>query len=279
MKGLLWILALLITCSAAYYQRVSSPTYPSVVIIPIEMQKYPVPFLHSHTGKSDCPIILQIGDISVKGELYYRKYPSQSEMTKLEMKREGDKLVAAMPNQSPGVKVEYRVDLFKNGVQLNYTISKPTILLFEGEIPKFPFFMNLAVLGLAIFLSTWSGLLALFGSGASKFFSMLTFISFIIGGFIIAPIVHKYAVNDWWTGFPIGYSLNNNKFFLASLVWLVVVVTIQRKYNRIISVVASLLSLLIFLIPSTFVENEVVLPVGKAVKGFILPIIVNFISA
>ena len=279
MKGLLWILALLITCSAAYYQRISSPTYPSLVVIPVEMQKYPVTFIHSHTGKSDCPIILQIGDIAVKGELSYRKYPSQSEMTKLEMKREGDKLVASIPNQSSGVKIEYQVELSKNGAQLKYSSLKPTILLFEGEIPKFPFFMNLAVLGLAMLLSSWTGLLALFGFGSSRFFSMLTFIGFVVGGFVIAPIVHKYAVNDWWTGFPIGYSLNNNKFFLASLVWLVVVVTIQRKYNKIISVMAAILTLVIFLIPSTFVENEVVVPVAKAVKGFILPIVVNFISA
>ncbi len=278
MKGLLWILALIITCSVAYYARFLSPTYPSLATVPVEIQKYSVPFVHAHVGKSDCPIIIPIGDISVKGILFFRKYPSQDEMTKVDMVREGDKLVASIPYNAPGYKIEYRVDLFKNNVQLDYTISKPIILLFEGDIPKFPLFMNLAVLALALLLSTWTGLLALFGSKASKFFAMLSFISFIIGGFIVAPIVHKYALNNWWTGFSIEYSMNNNKFFMASLVWLVVVLTIQRKYNTIIILAAAVLTLLIFLIPSTFVENEFVVPIAKAVKGFILPIMVNFIQ-
>ena len=87
MKSLIWIFALMLTAAAGIFQRVTGPTHPVISEVNTGLQRYPVKFLRSHSGISDCPVVLQISDIAVKGVLLYRKYPSRDEMTKVELKR------------------------------------------------------------------------------------------------------------------------------------------------------------------------------------------------
>jgi hypothetical protein len=41
-----------------------------------------------------------------------------------------------------------------------------------------------------------------------------------VGGMILGPIVQKYAFGAFWTGFPWGYDLTDNKTLIMCLVWI-----------------------------------------------------------
>jgi len=41
-----------------------------------------------------------------------------------------------------------------------------------------------------------------------------------VGGMILGPIVQKYAFGAYWTGFPWGYDLTDNKTLIMWVVWI-----------------------------------------------------------
>src|SRR5665647_3229180 len=135
MKSFIWIFAILITAAAGYYQRVTGPTKPLKTEVSNGIQRFPVVFQRTHGGTTDCPVVLQISDITVKGFLLYRKYPSKDEMTKIELKREGDKLTAFLPNQPPAGKLEYRLALEKDGNPIIIDNGASVIIRFKGDVP------------------------------------------------------------------------------------------------------------------------------------------------
>ncbi len=42
----------------------------------------------------------------------------------------------------------------------------------------------------------------------------------VLGGFLLGPIVQKYAFGAFWTGWPFGEDLTDNKTAVAVLAWL-----------------------------------------------------------
>ena len=278
MKSLLWILALILTLSAAVYQRVTGPTYPLKTTVNSGNQKYPIELMRSHSGTTDCPLILPIPDIAVKGVVAYRKYPTHDEMIKVDLKREGDKLIGSLPNQPPAGKLEYRVDLIKNGTSLKMGTDAPVVIRFTGDVPKFVLYTHILMMFSAMFFSNFSGLLALFKIRAFKSMAILTLIILFIGGFILGPTVQKYAFNEWWDGIPFGWDLTDNKTLIAILAWLIAIIMIRKSSARVWIVAASLVTIVIFSIPHSLYGSQLNQETGKIIQGNILPYYLTFLS-
>ncbi len=277
MKSFIWFLALLLTVSAGIYQRMTGPTHPFKSEVNTGIQKFPVVFLRSHAGKTDCPVILQISDISVKGTLLYRKYPSHDEMTKVDLKREGDKLVAYLPNQPPAGKLEYMVDLLKDGTPLTIGTRAPVVIRFTGDVPQVVLIIHILLMFLAMLLSNVTGMFALFKIGSYKFWAVLTFCVLVIGGLILGPLVQKYAFNEWWAGIPFGWDLTDNKTLIAILVWLLALVMIRKKNATLWIIAASVITIVIFTIPHSLYGSQLNQETGKIIQGNILPFISGFL--
>jgi len=278
MKSLLWAFAFLVTLSAAFYQRVTGPTYPLKALVNTGTQSYPVRFLRSQQGKADCPVILQIRDIEVKGVLSYRKYPSHDEMTKVDLIREGDKLVGYLPNQPPAGKLEYRVDLEKKGNPIKVGTGSNIVIRFTGDVPKTILYIHIFLMFLAMFFSNIAGLLALFNLKFYKLMTVLTFLILVIGGFILGPLVQKYAFNEWWTGVPFGWDLTDNKTLIAVLAWFLALVMIRKSTARMWVIAASIVTIVIFSIPHSLWGSQLNQATGKIIQGLILPYLANFLS-
>ncbi|HEY3388920.1 MAG TPA: hypothetical protein VGK38_05070 [Prolixibacteraceae bacterium] len=276
MKSFIWILALLITLAAAYYQRQTGPTQPFKTVVNTGIQKFPVTFQRSHSGTTDCPVTLQISDITVKGFLLFRKYPGKNEMTKVELKREGDKLTAFLPNQPPAGKLEYRLDLEKEGTHLKINDDIPVLIRFTGDVPKVILVIHILLMFLAMFFSNATGILAVFKIRTYKFFTVLTFAILLVGGLVFGPIVQKYAFNEWWTGIPFGLDLTDNKTLIAVLVWLMALEMIRRKSSAFWVILASLVTIVIFLIPHSLYGSQLNPETGKIIQGYILPFLQLF---
>jgi hypothetical protein len=277
MKILIWILALILTCVALFYQKQTGPTYPFKTEVNTGIQKFPVEFVRSHAGSTDCPVILQIPDIKVKGVLLYRKYPTTDEMTRTDLKREGDRLVAFLPNQPPAGKIEYRVELEREGVPLKIAGSANIVIRFKGEVPNFVLALHIILIFIALFFSNATGLLALFRINSYKLWTIITFGILVIAGLVLGPIVQKYAFNEWWAGVPYGWDLTDNKTLIAILAWLIALIMIRKKSAAIWVIFASLIMVAIFSIPHSLYGSQLNPETGKIIQGNILPFIATFL--
>ncbi len=276
MRSSIWILALLLTASAAVYQWITGPTYPINTEVNTGIQKFPLKFLRSHSGKNDCPVILQISDITVKGVLLFRKYPTNDEMNKVDFKREGDKLVAFLPVQPPAGKIEYKINLTKDRTPLKIGSDAPIIIRFTGEVPEYVLIVHVFMMFLAMLFSNVTGLYALFKISYYKFLSVITFIILMIGGLVSGPLVQKYAFNKWWTGIPFGWDLTENKTLIAILLWLLAMIMIRKKSAVLWIIAASLITIVIFTIPHSLSGNKLDQETGEIIQGNILPFITTF---
>jgi len=106
-------------------------------------------------------------------------------------------------------------------------------------------------------LSTRTGL-EYFNKGKNfKLLTILTFIFVIIGGFILGPIAQYYAFGEFWTGFPFGYDLTDNKILIGFIGWLLALIAIYKFKNpRRWIIFASILLFIIFLIPHSLLGSE-----------------------
>ncbi|MBA3976132.1 MAG: hypothetical protein C0504_18145 [Candidatus Solibacter sp.] len=133
------------------------------------------------------------------------------------MQRRGGLLVANLPEQPPAGKLAYRVILQKDGERVSLG-GAPHVIRFKGDVPDAVLFPHVAAMFLAMLLSARAGLELLRPNPAT---SLLwpTFILLTIGGMILGPIVQKYAFGAYWTGFPFGTDLTDNKTAVAWILW------------------------------------------------------------
>ncbi|MEI6614889.1 MAG: hypothetical protein WCL37_08320, partial [Chrysiogenales bacterium] len=81
------------------------------------------------------------------------------------------------------------------------------------------------------------------------------------GGLILGPLVQKYAFGAFWTGFPLGHDLTDSKTLLAVMVWLGAF--FLRKKSRWWTLLATVLMIVIYLIPHSLLGSELNYQTGK----------------
>ena len=78
-----------------------------------------------------------------------------------------------------------------------------------------------------------------------------------LGGFVLGPLMQKFAFGVAWSGFPFGTDLTDNKTLIAFLAWIVALVAGRRgRPARPFVIAASLVTLLVFLIPHSLLGSE-----------------------
>jgi hypothetical protein len=53
-----------------------------------------------------------------------------------------------------------------------------------------------------------------------------------VGGMVLGPIVQKYAFGAYWTGFPWGYDLTDNKTLIMWLAWIAACAVLGRPRRK-----------------------------------------------
>ena len=109
----------------------------------------------------------------------------------------------------------------------------------------------------AMLFSTAAGLAALDKKRNPRRLVLWTVASLFAGGFILGPLMQKFAFGVAWTGFPLGTDLTDNKTLIAFLFWIVALIAGRKgKPARPFVIAASLVTLLIFLIPHSLLGSE-----------------------
>jgi hypothetical protein len=130
-KFLLWVVAILITLIAVVYQRMTGPTYPKRVKTEINNKEYKLKLLRSHGGTTDAPIELAI-DADIQASLYYKFYPLHEgeEWHQVPFSRDGENLVAKLPNQPAAGKLMYYITITNGDKNIELQKENPVVIRF-----------------------------------------------------------------------------------------------------------------------------------------------------
>ncbi len=261
---LFWILAFIVTVMISVYQRMTGPTFPvrgSEKLGEIEIS---YKLLRSYTENKPLPVKISISG-KAEGTLMYRKYKADEEWTSVKMRFENGKLKASLPGQPRAGKLEYVVRLKNGDDSLILNEGKAAVARFKGPVPALFLIPHILVMFTSMIFGFRAGVEA-WRDGNYKWMVIVTIVLLVLGGFIFGPIVQKYAFGHLWTGVPFGYDLTDNKVLLIFIFWLVAF--FMSKKNRLWVVAATVLMLLVYLIPHSVLGSELDPKTGKMKNVF-----------
>ncbi|MDP2423122.1 MAG: hypothetical protein U1C46_02890 [Bacteroidales bacterium] len=259
---LLWTLTVLFTLGISYYQRRTGPTKPLRGKVELAGETIRYRLIRTQNTGSAAAVEINAPDTGVKGIYQYRRFKSYDSWLELPMQREGDKLIAAIPSQAPAGKVMYQVWLEKNGQRVQLA-EEPVVIRFKGAVPLRWLIPHILFMFLAMLISTRTGLEALVKGNNTLMYAWFTTIFLFIGGIILGPVIQKFAFDAYWTGWPAGKDLTDNKTAVAMILWVIALVRlIRNKENRGWALAAAIVVLLIYLIPHSMLGSELDYTVG-----------------
>jgi hypothetical protein len=260
---IIWVVAIVITLAAAYYQRKTGPTYPAEVHVTFGGTAYNFELPTSWGGEKDAEIRIEISDSKVSGELKYRRAPGGEEWTTVQFVRDGKALVASLPHQPPAGKLEYYLTLSDGTDTATIGEKAPIAIRFKGDVPMWALLPHIGVMFLAMLISNVAGLFAAFKDERHRFQMHLAFWMLIVGGMIFGPLVQFFAFGSFWTGVPFGWDLTDNKTLIAVLAYLIAVIFNRKGDKPYLALFAAIVVIVVFSIPHSIFGSELDYSTGK----------------
>jgi hypothetical protein len=266
-KALLWVLAVLFTLASVVFQRMTGPTYPLRGKAQLCGNEISYRLARSAENTPIARVKVKAPK-PISGFVQYMRF-KKGDVWKPEkgvpMVREGETLVAplAWPDKEDGLapragKLAYSVNLFcRQEEPKDLTGGKPVIMRFKGPVPAWILIPHILVMFLALLTAVRGGLEALRPEGQTGRYALWIVILLFIGGFILGPLIQKLSFGAWWTGFPLGFDLTDNKTLIAFVGWLVALLAGGRgRGSRWWVLGAALLMLAVYFIPHSLLGSE-----------------------
>ena len=256
-KVLLWVLAFLITASAAVYQRMTGPTHPIRGKVMLNDTEIAFRLERDPETTSDYEVRVKVPQTEITGILLYKRHKTDDPWTKITMVRQEDFLAGSLPKQPTAGKLEYKIFLASQGKEISLSGENPVIIRFKDPVPTVILILHIIIIFLAMMFSTRAGIEALNPKGNPRKLVLWTIGLLIVGGFILGPVVQKYAFGEFWTGFPFGSDLTDNKILIAMVGWIAALIAGRRgKPARWWVLGASILLMAVYLIPHSLLGSE-----------------------
>jgi len=254
---LLWIIAIILTIGLVIYQRSTGPTYPVRGEVSIDGEVINYKLIRTFSGERDALVEISTDNSKISGTITQKRYKSYDEWSTTNMTKKEGKLVGVIPGQPPAGKVEYVITLASNGKTYVLT-DEPVIIRFKGAVP-------LAVLSPHIFFMFFSMLFALrtglelfFRRVDTKYYVGVVLVTLFFGGLILGPIVQKFAFGAYWTGWPFGHDLTDNKTLFVFIFWVIAWFVLRKKpQNRLWPFIAVAAMILVYSIPHSAMGSEI----------------------
>jgi hypothetical protein len=286
-KSLYWILAIIITLSAAYYQRKTGPTYPKSLEITVNGTAHTVKLVRSIEIGSGTDVKLGIEDTTISATIYYKRFKTDDPYTPVQFRYEKravdsfimnkifgmyseEGLFATLPEQPPAGKLQYWFEITDRSGNSKYLESDPIVIRYKGAVPSKVLTPHILAMFFAMLLSTLTGLLAIGGAKSYRKYGIATWVLLFAGGMILGPMVQYNAFGEYWTGIPFGWDLTDNKTLIAVIFWTIAVIMNFRKERRGVTILAAIVLLLIYSIPHSMFGSELDYSSGEVVQGIIL---------
>jgi hypothetical protein len=254
---LLWVLAVVLMASFAIYQRMTGPTYPVRGEVKVENSIIEYKFPRSSDESGEDFIKVDVPD-GFQGQIKYRRFKSHDEWHIEDMEYRDGKIIGDIPTLPAAGKVMYQVFTGKDKDNLVPLTKEPVILRYKGKVPDYILFPHIFFMFLAMVISTRTMIEALLNRKRVYLYTLLTTIFFFIGGLILGPIVQKFAFDAYWTGWPFGHDLTDNKTIIAFIMWIIATIRLRTKPNaRGWAIAAGLVLLAVYLIPHSVLGSEI----------------------
>mgnify|MGYP001819676118 CR=1 FL=1 len=270
---LLWVLAVFLMLGSAVYQRLTGPTNPLRIALTVGGED--VRFRLPRSGTTDGEVRVAVPSGSgVSATMSWRRYPTADPFAQVPMQPEspssGADLVAYLPVQPAAGKLEYQLDVSTpDGVSripsAEADAGEDTIVLrYKDPVPGPLLGAHVAFMFFAILIGMRAGLGALFGGAGVRTHSWIALGLKTVGVMILGPFVQKYAFGEYWTGFPFGYDLTDNKTLIMWVAWIVACAALARNAKadglglgrRAVVVAAAIVMSVVYLIPHSLRGSE-----------------------
>lgn len=268
-KVLFWVLAVVISLSAMVYQRMTGPTYPKDYTVSLDGSEYKFALPRSHGGETDCPVELELPE-PFQGQIVYRKFPSDQAFEKLTLERKDGMLTTTLPHQPPAGKLEYHLVLTAGDRAIDLGDSENVVIRFKGAVPAWALIPHVLLMVLTVIWSTATILFAFANMPVYKRYVGMTLIFLILGGFIMGPVVQKFSFGAFWTGWPVGDDLTDNKTMFALIAFVLAWFLRNKSYGKWLAVGAAVVMLVVYLIPHSMNGSELDIESGEVVTGSLI---------
>lgn len=256
-KGLSWALAIVITLATAFYQRRTGPSYPERGTVSAGGSEIAYRLPRSADNDRDCEISVGVPDPAVTGTLLFRRFRTEDAWARTGLERRGDRLVAFLPRQPAAGKLAYRIILESGGREIPLGGKDPIVIRFKGPVPTAVLVIHILVMFASLLFAAMAGIKALDRKNDPRAFVLAAAGLFFVGGLILGPIVQKFAFGVYWSGFPFGTDLTDNKTLFAMALWIAALAAGRRgRPARGWVVAASAVTLFIHLIPHSLFGSE-----------------------
>jgi hypothetical protein len=205
----------------------------------------------------------------VTGEVAWRRYPSSEPLERVALARRGEELEAALPAQPPAGKLEYFVHLTDGAASVELppaTVAprKGAVARFKGAVPAHVLVPHIATMFLGMLFSNAAALSALAQRDQARRQAWMAFALLAVGGLLLGPAVQKYAFGAWWTGWPFGHDLTDNKTAVAVAAWGIALAlsggarggSRGRRTAAVAIVLAAVVTLAVFVVPHSMFGSE-----------------------
>lgn len=257
---LLWVLAVVLTLIIFVYQRMTGPTHPVMAKETFKGKEISYRLLRSRNINETLPVRIKAPDAEVTAFINYKNYKDANDDWKsagneIEMKRTGDVLSGEIPGKKKmAAKIEYTVRVVIDNENFLINKGKSIVARFKGEVPAIFLIIHILFMVFGFIYALRTGMEALRKDGNYHRLVLITLVIVFIGGIILGPIVQKYAFGDFWTGFPFGIDLTDNKTLIAFIFWLFAF--FMKKRSRWWVVLAASVMIIVYLIPHSVLGSE-----------------------
>ncbi|MDD5544720.1 MAG: hypothetical protein PHX83_16260 [Acidobacteriia bacterium] len=243
------LMALIITLLAAYYQRVTGPTYPYRGNITVGERTYSYRLPRSFDRAGDCEVRLKDLDAVIQATVSFRRLGVSGPWDTLVMKRQGNDVVAWLPHQPPAGILEYYITLDSPPRSVSIAMEDPIRIRFHGEVPRTILLPHIVFMFAGMWASTFTGILAVLRRPGFKKAGWWAVAFLVAGGFLLGPLVQHFAFGRYWLGVPFGCDLTDNKTLIVIVFWLVALWANRAKDRPRWIIAAAYVLLIVYCIP------------------------------
>lgn len=264
-QAALWGLAGLIMLGSIIFQRLTGPTHPLRGTFSVQGETFRYRLSRSGDSGRDERIALPDPGHGVRGSLAYRRFRTADAFTLVPLaseSRDGRRELAAwLPHQPAAGKLEYRLILeTPEGTLRVPSSSVPVVIRFKDSVPGLLLASHVILMFLGVLIGVRAGLAALVHGPDMRRLAWTTLGALTLGGLILGPFVQKHAFGAYWTGFPFGGDLTDNKTLLMWGAWALacglLVVTKRPAPRRLAMALAAAVMLVVYLVPHSARGSE-----------------------
>jgi hypothetical protein len=271
-------MAFILTAAFLVWQKISGPTYEKRFNTEVAGTSIRGELLRSHSINADMPVTIHVADEGVSGTVVWRRFPTEDPWERLTMERDDEVLRTAISRQGMAGKVEYHVELAKDGQTVKIPAKEAVVARFKGDVPNTILILHVFAIVMAFLFSTRAGFEALTNGGALKKWSRITFGVVRLGGLVLGPIVQKYAFDAFWTGWPLGEDWTDNKLAVGAVLWLIAVIQSRNAgpgnpAGKWWAVLAMLVIFVIFSIPHSIHGSTLDYESGEHIQAMVESVI------